>query len=82
MPPGPRVIPPCPPLLCPLAGFDYEKAKELLKLSELYKVEIMVAIGKKGKKENLPVELQAREIPSQRKLLKEIVFKEEFDSTK
>jgi len=65
-----------------MAGFDYEKAKELLKLSDVWKVEAMVAIGKPGKKEDLPQELQEREFPSDRKPLNEIAFEGKFTDTK
>ncbi len=61
-----------------MAGFDFEKAKKLLNLSDLWKVECMFAIGKSGKKENLSKELQEREKPSNRKPLNEIVFEGEF----
>lgn len=65
-----------------MAGFDYEKARELLKLSDLYTVEAMAAIGKRGKKEDLPDQLQERERPSERKPIKEIAFEGDFDSSK
>jgi nitroreductase len=61
-----------------MAGFDYSKAKELLKLPDVWKVECMAAIGKRSNKENLPTELQEREIPSDRKPLGEVVFEGEF----
>jgi nitroreductase len=62
-----------------MAGFDYDKAKELLKLTDVWAIECMAAIGKRGKKENLPAELQDREIPSDRKPLNEIAFEGEFE---
>jgi len=61
-----------------MEGFDYEKARELLKLSDEYEVEAMVAIGKPGKKEDLPEQMQAYEQPSERRPLNEIVFEGEF----
>ena len=57
-----------------MAGFDYEKAKDICKISDDYQVEAMVAIGKQGKKENLPETLQKKEIPSDRKPLTQIVI--------
>ncbi|MCR4335237.1 MAG: nitroreductase family protein [archaeon] len=57
-----------------MAGFDYEKAGKVIGLSEKYAVEAMVAIGKKGKKENLPEALLEKEKPSIRKELEEIAF--------
>jgi len=65
-----------------MAGFDYDKAKEGLNVSDQYKVEAMIAIGKRGKKEDLPEMLQEREQPSTRRPLKEIVFEGKFDSSK
>ena len=38
----------------------------------------MIAIGKRGPKESLPLELQEREIPSDRKPLEEIVMEGHF----
>lgn len=61
-----------------LAGFDYDKAKEMLKLDDNYKVEMMIAVGKPGKIEDLPEKYRAREIPKGRKELSEFVFEEEF----
>jgi nitroreductase len=61
-----------------LAGFDYEKARRDLDIPEEYDVMAMVAIGKRGPKENLPLVLQEREIPSERKPLEEIVIEGRF----
>ena len=61
-----------------IGGFDKKLAKESLEISNDYTVEIMIAIGKPGKIEDLPEALQAREIPSQRKNLEEIVFEGSF----
>lgn len=61
-----------------MEGFDYDKAKELLSIPEGYNVEAMVAIGKKGKTEDLPESLQAMETPSDRKPLKDIVMEGGF----
>ena len=61
-----------------MEGFDYDKARKLLQIPDNYDVLAMVAIGKRGKKEDLPKELQEREAPSQRKKLKEIVMEGKF----
>ena len=61
-----------------IGGFDKKLAKENLKISDDYTIEIMIAIGKPGKIEDLPEALQAREKPSQRKNLKEIIFEGSF----
>jgi nitroreductase len=61
-----------------MQGFDYDKAEGVLHLPLGYTVECMIAIGKPGSKEALPEYLQAREIPSDRRPLREIVFEGEF----
>jgi nitroreductase len=63
-----------------MAGFDYDRAKKELGVPDDYSVEMMIAIGKKGKIEDLPEPLQAREKPSDRKSLEEIVFEGKFPS--
>lgn len=61
-----------------MAGLDYVKAKEGFLISDDYKVEMMIAIGKTGKIEDLPENLREREKPSDRKPLEEIIFEGEF----
>ncbi len=61
-----------------MQGFDYEKAKKELGIPDDYSVEAMVAIGKRGKKENLPKELQEKEMPSGRKPLKDLIMEGKF----
>jgi len=61
-----------------MQGFDYEKAKKELGMPEDYSVEAMIAIGKRGRKEDLPKELQERETPSIRKPLKDIIMEGKF----
>jgi nitroreductase len=61
-----------------MQGFDYDRAKEVLHISDEFRVEAMVAIGKPGKKEDLPDALQEREFPSDRKKLSEIVIEGGF----
>ena len=61
-----------------MEGFDYDKAKTDLGIPDDYEVCAMVAIGKKGKKEDLPEGMQQREVPSGRKPLKEIVMEGQF----
>lgn len=63
-----------------MEGFDYDKARKELGIPEDYQVEAMIAIGKKGKKEDLPAELQEKETPSGRKHLKEIIMEGMFKS--
>ncbi|MFA6535335.1 MAG: nitroreductase family protein [Candidatus Babeliales bacterium] len=61
-----------------IADFDYDKAKSILSIPNEFKIETMVAVGKPGKKENLPPALQIREVPNDRKQLDEIVFQDVF----
>lgn len=61
-----------------MQGFDYDRAKAVLELPDGYTVECMIAIGKPGRAEALPEALQAREFPSDRRPLSEIVFEGEF----
>ncbi len=61
-----------------MGGILPEVIKEKLKLSDDYKIEMMIAIGKPGKIEDLPQKLREREKPSTRKSLEEIVFEEKF----
>ncbi len=61
-----------------MQGFDYTLAKEKLSVPDGYVVEMMIALGKPGKIEDLPEYLQEREKPSQRKNLEEIVFEGKF----
>ena len=61
-----------------MEGFDYDKARNVLGIPDDYDVECMIAVGVKGKKEDLPKELQDKEVPSTRKPLKEIVMEGGF----
>lgn len=61
-----------------MEGFDYDKARTVLSIPDDYAVEAMIAIGRPGKKEELPPNLQAGEQPSGRKKLEEIIFEGRF----
>ncbi|HOJ59145.1 MAG TPA: nitroreductase family protein [bacterium] len=61
-----------------MQGFDYDKAKTVLNIPDDYQVEAMAAIGKPGRKEDLPDALRERETPSSRKPLAEIVREGKF----
>lgn len=61
-----------------MAGFDYDKARKTLQVPDDYDVMAMIAIGKRGPKERLTPELQARETPNTRKPLSEIVMEGKF----
>jgi nitroreductase len=64
-----------------MQGFDYERARSALKIPDAFRVEAMVAIGKPGKKEDLPENLQQRETPNARRKLFETVFEGPFRPT-
>jgi nitroreductase len=61
-----------------MEGFDYQRAKTDLGIPESYDVMAMIAIGKRGPKENLPPKLQEVEFPNDRKPLTEIVMEGYF----
>jgi nitroreductase len=61
-----------------MQGFDYDKAKETLHVPDAYQVEAMIAVGKKGRKEELPDYLREREFPSSRKPFSTIVMEGSF----
>jgi hypothetical protein len=56
-----------------MQGFDYDRARTALKIPRDFQVEAMAAIGKPGKKEDLPVRLQERETPNDRRKLAETI---------
>ena len=55
-----------------MAGFDRGKARATLGVPDDYEVEAMVAVGHPGDPAELPPQLQAREVPSGRKPIREI----------
>lgn len=61
-----------------MEGFDYEKTRKILKVPAEYEVLAMFAIGKKGARDSLPLDLQQRETPSIRKTVAEIAFEGGF----
>lgn len=56
-----------------MGGFDKDRARELLKIPDLYQLEMMVAVGKPGPIDHLPDGLKARETPNDRRPLLETV---------
>lgn len=64
-----------------MSGFDFAKAKAVANVPDGYSVEAMVAVGKKGKKKDLPKQLREREVFSDRKPLAEIAFEGKFAAT-
>ncbi len=63
-----------------MEGFSYKRAKELIQLSEGYTIQAMFAVGKHGKKEDLPDELRKKEEKSDRKKVDEFVMQDRFNT--
>jgi nitroreductase len=61
-----------------MQGFDYERARADLGIPDSFDVMAMIAIGKRGPKENLPMNLQEKENPNGRKPLREIAMEGRF----
>ena len=61
-----------------MAGFDYKKAREALDIPEDYKIEAMIAVGKKGNKNDLPEFLKEREVLSGRNEVESFIFEGKF----
>lgn len=61
-----------------MAGIDFGKVPEALNLPEDVKIEAAIAVGKMGKLEDLPEDLQPREKPSGRKPLESVAFDGQF----
>ena len=56
-----------------MEGFDYDRARSALSLSDEMTVECMVALGHQGKSEDLPEPYRSREQPSTRRPIVELV---------
>jgi nitroreductase len=61
-----------------MQGFDYERARTVLNIPDGFRVEAMAAIGRPGRKETLPEELQKRELPNERRSLAETICEGPF----
>lgn len=61
-----------------MEGFDYQKARKVLKVPDEVEVLAMFAVGKPAPKEVLSPDLQKREAPSPRKKVSEIAFEGGF----
>jgi nitroreductase len=61
-----------------MVGFDIPRAFAELGVPEGYRVEHMIAVGRKGDKSLLPEPLQAREMPNDRLKVSEIAFEGGF----
>lgn len=61
-----------------MQGFDYDGIKKALHIPDTFTVEAMIAVGKRGRKEDLSQDLQEMEEPSLRKPLETIVSRGKF----
>jgi nitroreductase len=61
-----------------MAGFDRDKARAELRVPDDYDVEAMIALGRPGRLADLSDELRAREVPSGRKKVEEIICEGPF----
>lgn len=61
-----------------MQGFDYERARADLQIPDNFDVMAMIAIGKKGPKDNLPPQIQEREYLNDRKPVAEIIMEGQF----
>lgn len=65
-----------------MEGFDYDRARRELQVPDDYEVLAMFAVGRPGSLDVLPVELQKREEPSDRKPISELIFEGIFKAKK
>jgi hypothetical protein len=63
-----------------MAGFDYARARVVLGIPEEFTVDAMAAVGRPGRKEELPEDFQARESPSTRRPISELIFEGRYRS--
>nr|WP_069882594.1 nitroreductase family protein [Bosea sp. BIWAKO-01] len=61
-----------------MAGVDFERAHQHLKLPARFRVEVAIAVGRHGDPRQLPEALASRELPSQRLPLDQIAFAGSF----
>lgn len=61
-----------------MEGFDYERARIDLEIPDDYQVEALIAIGRRGAIQDLPEDLQKREVPSSRKIARDIAIEGKF----
>jgi nitroreductase len=61
-----------------MQGFNYEKARTELRVPDDYAVAAMFAVGRPGNPDDLPESARAREKPSERKPVRELICEGEF----
>jgi len=62
----------------PMTGFDFNLARQVLKVPDEYDIEALVALGYQGEREALPQSLQEREQANSRRPIKESLYQGEF----
>lgn len=61
-----------------MQGFNYERARNVLEIPPDFELEAMAAVGRPGRREDLPESLQAREVPNGRRPLTETIIEGKF----
>lgn len=61
-----------------MAGVDFDRARAVLRVPERFRIEIAVAIGRRGEVASLPAALQPQERPTPRRPLSELAFSGRF----
>ena len=61
-----------------MSGIEHDRARAALGVPERYAINAAAAIGRQGDPSTLPDKLQAREVPSGRKKVKEFAFRGTF----
>lgn len=61
-----------------MEGFDYERARNELKIPAEFQIEAMAAVGRPGSKDILPEKLQAKESPNNRRKVNESICEGPF----
>jgi len=64
-----------------MSGIELDRAREALAVPERFRIEAAVAIGRPGDPAILNEKLRAREVPSERRPVEEIVFHGPFPAT-
>jgi hypothetical protein len=65
-----------------MMGFDFDKARTALNVPEVYDVAAMFALGRPGNPDDLPAEIREREIPSDRRPVRESICEGPFAFSK
>jgi hypothetical protein len=61
-----------------MEGFDYDRAREKLRVPDDFDIAAMAAVGRPGSKDMLPEKLQTRESPNDRRKVSESILEGPF----